>query len=443
MEIGIGWELVVIMTLVAANGFFAAAELAIVAARRGTLEAQAASGDRKAKLAIELANQPDRFLPTVQVGISLIGTCAGVFGGATLVEQLDQVIADSPLAFVREHHENIAMGIVVLSITFLSVVLGELVPKRLALRYANSWARHVARPMSVLSTIARPMAWFLGIATDLVLTLLRARDMKQPGISVEDIHHLLRMGGVEGVLDPVEQKLAMEAIRLGDRDVRAILRPRIDIDAMDVKTPAKEVLGTIAMAGFSRLPVYDEDLDHILGFIHLKDVLRQHYLGWNFDLRKLIRPALFVPATMKIDRLLVLFQEQRAQLAIVLDEFGGTLGLVTLDDVLDELVGNIASDRKLDAKNEIVRRDDGTWLVDGRASIDDVVKALELNGEAETSPRGYSTVAGLVLSRLGRIPSVGEKAQWNDLTLEVVDMDGQRIDRVLISSAPHSSNGST
>jgi putative hemolysin len=227
--------------------------------------------------------------------------------------------------------------------------------------------------------------------------------------------------------------VAMEALRLGERTVRDVMRPRIDLDALDVNTPAEEVIGSAAMAGFSRLPVYEGDLDHVIGFVHIKDLFRQIYLGWHIELRKLLKPALFVPESMPLDRLLELFQEQNNQLAVVLDEYGGTEGMVTLEDVIEELVGEIREGHQHDQQHMFVERGDNSWLVDGTFGVADLIKRLDLRVDEANESRSYSTVSGLVLHELGRIPSVGDTTQWNGLNLEVVDMDGQRIDRVLIT----------
>jgi putative hemolysin len=426
------WELLIIVGLVLANGFFAGAEIAIVAARRGRLEALAEAGDKKAKLALELAEQPDQFLPTVQVGITLVGTFAAVFGGARLVDYLSAALAKAPFPWIVQEQEQVALAIVVLGITFLSVVVGELVPKQLALANATGLARWVAAPIWTLAQIGRPAIFVLRHSTSAVLFLLGVRNSAPPGVSVEDIRHLIRLGAGEGALDPVEQRVALEALSLGDKNVRSIMRPRIDIDALEVDTPPKEVLGTIAMAGFSRLPVYEGDLDHIIGIVHLKDVARQQYLGWPIELRRLVRPPMFVPATLSVDRLLVLFREQGQQMAVILDEFGGTEGLVTFEDVLAELVGDCLAEQRAEDQ-EFVQRADNSWLVDGRVNIEDMIDRLQIKPADAASQRGYHTVAGLILTLLGRIPSIGDSADWEGIHLEVVDMDGQRIDRVMIS----------
>lgn len=426
------WEASVILVLILANGFFAGAEIAIIAARRGRLQQWADAGDRKAQIAIDLAENPNRFLPTVQIGITMLGTFAAAFGGATLVEQLAQWLRPLPFGPLAGREELLALVGVAVVITFFSVLLGELVPKRLALQNSAEIARWVALPMNRLATIAHPVVGLMGLTTNAVLLLLGRRQSEEPEVSMEDIFHMIQSGRAGGVLEPAEEKLAFEALRLGDRTARDIMRPRIDIDALDVDTPPDEILGAVAMSGFSRLPVYEGDLDHIIGFVHIKEVVRWSYLRLPFDLRRLLRPVLLVPETLPADRLLVMFQEQRSQVAIVLDEFGGTEGMVTLDDVLEELVGEIREGHERDERDRIVRRDQRSWLIDGGVNVDDMIEHLGLKRPV-SGPRGYSTVAGLVLFRLGRLPVVGERVEWEGLQLEVIDLDGKRIDRVLVT----------
>ena len=428
-------EILIIGALILANGFFSAAEIAVIAARRGRLQQRAEDGDRRAKLALELAADPARFLATAQVGITLIATFTATFGGANLVGDLGDALQTLPVPLLARNAHGVALVAVGLGITMATLVLGELVPKRLALRRAEQLSRMVAPTMSRLSRWAWPAVWLMSSATNAVLVLLHAEAKAEPSVSVDDIEHLIDTGTAEGVLEPVEKKVALEALRLGERTVRDIMRPRIDLDALDTETPAEEVMGAAAMAGFSRLPVYEGDLDHIIGFIHIKDLFLQQYLGRPIELRRLLRPALLVPETLPLDRLLELFQEKHNQLAIVLDEYGGTEGMVTLEDVVAELVGEIRDEHRRGQIEEFVQRDANSWLVDGRMSLDDFIRKLELREAAADEPREFSTVSGLILSLLGRIPSVGDSAEWQGLRLEVLDMDGQRIDRILVTRA--------
>lgn len=430
------WECLIILLLILGNGIFAGAEIAIINARKGRLRQLADAGDSAAQSALDLQADPNRFLPTVQVGITLLGMFAAAYGGQTLALKLQAVLEAGSWQFLIDNAAGIALNFVTLCIASVSLIFGELVPKRLALRHAEGFARLAAPIMTVVSTIARPFIWLMGKATNGVLYLLGVNGKDVTSVSLDDIEHLIGTGTAEGLVEPVEQRVALEALRLGERKVRDVMRPRIDLDAMDADTPPAEVLGAAIMAGFSRLPVYEKDLDHILGYVHIKDIFRQQYMGWPLDVRKMMRPALFVPETMPLDRLLHHFQEQHNQLAIVLDEFGGTEGMVTLEDVLQELVGDIHDDHQHDQEQHVVRRDDGSLLVDGTLSMSDLYKELELKPPAGDEDRGYSTISGLVLDELGRIPKIGETVLWRGYKLEVVDMDGQRIDRILLCPVP-------
>jgi putative hemolysin len=423
-------ELLIVLALILANGFFSGAEMAIVASKRGRLRQLAAEGDAAARTALELASSPDRFLPTVQIGITLVGTLAAAYGGDRLVSDFAALIEDYAPAWIADWARPIALVTFVALLSFVTLLLGELVPKRLALRRAESFARLAAPTMHWFSRLARPLVWVMSGATSGVLFLLGVRAQDGPSVSVDDIEHLLEAGRAEGVLEAVEQAVAAEALRLGERTVRDIMRPRIDLDALDIDTPGGEILGAIAMAGYSRLPVYEGSLDHILGYVSLKDVLRHTWMGWPLELRKMLHRALFVPETMPLDRLLGLFQREKNQLAIVLDEYGGTEGLVTLEDLLEELVGEIHDEHRGTATT-FVQRDDGSWLVDGSASVADLAERFGIRLDA--TPRDYTTISGLVLAELERIPSAGDTLRWQGLTIEVVDMDGRRIDKLLVS----------
>ncbi|HEV2972654.1 MAG TPA: hemolysin family protein [Pirellulales bacterium] len=426
------WEILIILVLILANGFFSAAEIAVIASRRGRLQRQAEEGDKRARQALELANDPGRFLPTVQVGITLIGTFTATFGGASLVHELAAYLEHVPVPLIANNAHGAAIVIVGLGITLATLVLGELVPKRLALRRAEQFARFAAPLLTVLSRIGRPAVWLMSSATNAVLMLAASDAKAEPTVSVADIEHMIDTGTAEGVLEAVEKKVAVEALRLGERTVRDVMRPRIDLDALDADTPADEVMGAVAMAGFSRLPVYERDLDHIVGFVHIKDIFLQQYLGRPIELRRLLHPALFVPETMPLDRLLELFQEKHNQLAVVLDEYGGTEGMVTLEDVLEELVGEIRDEHRREKTDLFVERAANTWLVDGMVSVSDLIERLKIRNAEGSESRGFSTISGLILDQLGRIPSVGDSTDWNDLHLEVVHMDGQRIDQILV-----------
>lgn len=422
-------DLIIIIVLVLANGIFSGAEMAIVASRRGRLRSLADAGDTKARTALDLASNPDRFLPTVQIGVTLVGTLAAAYGGERLVDSLADWLRTAwpGLAGVAE---PVALAAFVLGLSFVTLVVGELVPKRLALRNAEALARLAAPLIQFLSRLAAPLVWGLNLGTTAVLYLMGARGKQETTVSVDDIEQLLEAGRAEGVLEAVEQAVAAEALRLGESTVRDVMRARIDIDALDIDTPSDEIIGAIAMAGYSRLPVYEGSLDRILGYVAMQDVLRTSWMGWPLDLRRMMRGAVFVPETMPLDRLLELFRKERTPFAIVLDEYGGTDGLVTLDDVLSELVGEIHDDRRVHEPAEFVERADGSWLIEGGTAMRKLADWFGI--ELEAGPRDYETISGLVLAKLERLPTEGDSITWQGLIIEVVDMDGRRIDKLLV-----------
>ncbi|OAI56263.1 hypothetical protein AYO47_02200 [Planctomyces sp. SCGC AG-212-M04] len=425
-------EIVIIVLLVLLNGFFAGAEIAILTARRGRLEQLAKLGDRGAKLALLLSGDPGRFLSTIQVGITFVGTLAAAFAGAELSDPLAAWLKQSQWTLLRNYAGPISITLITVTVGFVSLVLGELVPKRLALQRAEPIARIVSFPMSIMSRVARPFVAILSAVSTAILFVFRVKGVDEPSVSVEDIEHLIETGHAEGVFNVSEKEVAMEALQLGDKKVKDILRPRVDMEALDVDTPQEEVMGAIAMAGFSRIPVYQETLDQVLGFVYIKDVFQQVYLGRPIELRKLLHKPLFVPDTMTLDKVLETFQENRTQLAIVVDEFGGTEGLVTMEDVLEELVGEIHDEHRKDHIQLYVQREDGSWLIDGTMPVHDFVELLHDQVPALKPPDDISTVSGVVLQKLERIPLVGEKVEWHGISMEVVDMDGARIDRILV-----------
>ncbi len=429
-------ELLIILALIIAHGLFSAAEIAVISADRNRLRQLRDEGDERAGLALDLAQNPNRFLPVMQAAVWLFGTLAAVVGGATLVGEIESWVETSPISIFSLLSMEIALTVVVVGLSLVSAVVGEVLPRRLAVRQATRLALVLARPLDRFARVVGPIVRGLRAATDMVVGLFGVGAASAQRTSLQEIRELIEVGTAEGIVDPVEQKLAFEALQLGDRTVRQIMKPRIDIDAVDIETPQEELLGVISMAGFSRLPVYERDLDHIIGFVHLKDVLRQHYLGWKLDLRKLVRPALVVPDTMRLDQLLVRFQEEHNQLAIVVDEFGATRGMVTLEDVLEELVGELLTDHHQRVEEQIVQRDAKTWLVEGSVSTADLLERLGRQHHLASAPRNVSSVAGLVLDRLGHIPAVGEKTNWQDLSFEVVALEHQRIDRLLVTIVP-------
>ena len=429
-------QFAVIILLMLANGFFAASEIAIVSARRGRLQQRAESGNRGAHVALELAQEPNRFLATVQVGISLIGTFAAAIGGDALAGPLARRL--SPVVGPGSANA-VALMLVVLLITYLSLILGELVPKRLAMQQAEAVATFVAPIMRLIARLAAPIVWFLTVSTQAVLTLLGCGRAVEAPVTEEDVLSLVREGAQVGTVEPTEQQIIQNVFELTDRTVRSIMTPRTALMAVALDTPFDVAVERVLASGYSRIPVYEGSLDNVVGILHVKDLLGALYrrVGGQMppSLRDLLHPPVFVPGHLRVAALRQSFQQGQTHMVVVVDEYGQVDGIVTLEDVLEELTGDIADEYDA-ADMTVVRRPDGSFLVDGRLSYPDAVDRIGLppRDELELEDLGdFDTVAGFLLVLLGHIPRVGEAATWHGWRFEVVDMDGVRIDRVLIS----------
>jgi putative hemolysin len=426
-------QLLIIVILTLANGFFSSSEIAVVSSRRGRLQNRAEAGSRGARIALQLAEEPNRFLATVQVGISLIGTFAAAFGGDALSEPLAATIAP----YVGEGYANgIALGLVVLFITYLSLILGELVPKRLALQNAEAVATFVAPIMQTISRIAAPVVWVLTISTQSILFLLGRSKHEEEQVTEEDVMSLVREGTAGGTLEASEQEMIERVFNFTDRTAREIMTPRPEIVAVELNAPMSEVLARITEQGYSRIPVYEESIDHIAGIVYAKDLLLAAQQtaegGEPTQLKDLVRPPVFVLEHQRIASVLRQFKQTRTHLALVLDEYGQTDGLVTLEDVLEELAGDI-SDEYDETNTMIIERPDGSFLVDGLMTYGDAQRRIGLPAKDSLSDLpDFDTIAGLVLAVLGRIPSAGQQLTIPGWALEVMDMDGVRIDKVLV-----------
>ena len=423
------FEILIIIGLILANGFFAASEIAIVSARKSRLEQQALLGQRGAAAALELAENPNRFLSTVQVGITLISTFAAVFGGASLADALAIALGDVPL--LAPYANTVALGLVVVLISYLSLILCELTPKRLALQSAEAVSSVVAPFMRFLSRVAGPVVTFLTFSTELVLRLLGRHQVVGMPVTEDDIIALVREGTSEGTVEVAEQELIANVFHFTGQAVRSLMTPRTQIVAVEVGVPFTDALRTIIESGYSRVPVYRETLDSVSGILYVKDVLQAWGQEHPPDLEALLRPAMFVLERQRAPEAFKQLKQVRGGMAMVIDEYGQVSGLVTMEDLLEEVVGEI-EDEYDEARDAIVRRDDGSYLIDGLLSFADVRARLDLPEVTDLSPgQEFETLAGFVLARLGHIPAPGEVVEWHGYKFEVVDMDGRRIDKVL------------
>lgn len=422
------WEILIVILLVVLNGFFAMSELAVVSSRRARLQQMADAGNKGASVAIELLIEPGRFLSTVQVGITLIGILAGAYGGATLAEELGAYLSQYTL--FEKHSEAVAFGLIVIFITYLSLIVGELVPKRLALNNAERIAAFVARPMRFLSVWGGPLVSFLGASTESVLRLFGIAGSRDSTVTEEEIKSMIAEGTAAGVFEPAEKEMINAVLRLADRPVRAIMTPRPDIVWLDISDPVETIRREITESGHSRFPVSQGALDELLGIVQTKDLLDRMLKGNSLDVRGVLQKPLVVHEGVRVLRLLELFKGSSVQIATIVDEYGSIEGIVTLTDILSAIAGSVVTEPGGDVEPEAVRREDGSWLMDGMLSIDEVEHRVGLQNMRGDSD--YHTLAGFVLSQFGHLPGVSEHFTWNGVRFEVVDVDGQRIDKILI-----------
>jgi putative hemolysin len=425
-------DLLVILALLLVNGVFAMSEMAIVAARKTRLEHRAEDGDAGARAALDLAAHPGNFLSTVQIGITLVGVLAGAFGSAGIAEVLAARFAEVP--WLDRYAEPLAFGVVVASITYLSLVIGELVPKRIALSSPERVAALVARPMRLVARVGAPLVALLTGSTNVVFRALGMRATVDPAVTEQDIRAMVEQGAEAGVVQTAEHAIVENAFRLGDRQVGSIMTPRPDIVWVDVASPPAELRGHLTRLRRPRVLVCEGDVDNALGVVHAEDLLAGCLAGDALDLRAALHQPLFVPETMPVFRLLEEFRRSRQRVALVLDEYGGVQGEVSVDDIVEALVGELPERGESD-QPEIVREPDGTWVVDGAAAVEDLTATLDVDLPAEER-RDYRTVAGLVMTRLGHLPAVGDWVDVGDLHLQVEEMDGRRIAQVRVSTAP-------
>jgi putative hemolysin len=429
--LGLWVEIVLILVLVIANGIFSMSETAIVSSRQARLQQRADNGDAGARIAFGLTENPNIFLATVQIGITLIGVLSGAFGGATAARSLAALLAK--IGPIAPYADQIALILVVLVITYLSLIIGELVPKRLALNNPEGIAARVAGPMSTIARLGSPVVRLMSASTDGMLRLLRVRKKNEPPITAEEIGVLLEQGARAGVFRASEQEMVEAVFDLADDPVAAIMTPRPSVHWLDIDDPEEHQRRQIVETNHTRFPVCQDDLDRVVGVVRTKDLLNQILSGKPLDVAGSAHPALFVPESLSALELLERFRRSREQLALVVDEFGGIAGLVTLQDVLEAIVGHIPA-AGAPTNPMMVARPDGSWLLDGALAFDDAAELLGLDPEAGNQG-GFHTLAGYILAELGHIPAVGERLSIPGLDVEVVDMDGNRIDQLLVTPA--------
>jgi putative hemolysin len=420
-------EILLLLALVVFNGSLAMPEIALVTARRARLARLAEAGDQAAAVAVRLGEDPNRFLSTIQVGITSIGVLSGIIGEAAFVLPVTAWL--ETLGLGHDTSVVIATGLVVAGITYVSIVVGELVPKRLGQIDPEGIARRVARPMSALSVVARPFVVLLAWSTSTLLRLLGQSGQGSPPITEDEIEALLQEGSDAGVIDQSEHHMVRNVFRLDDRQIGSLMVPRGEINWLDLNLPLAENLARMERSEHSRFPVCRGGLDEIVGVAQMKQLFNQSLRTGGVDLAADLQPATFVPESLTGMELLEEFRANGTQMAFVVDEYGDVLGLVTLQDVLEAVTGEFVPRNPEDAW--AAAREDGSWLIDGLIPIPELKDRLALRAVPDEERGRYHTLAGMLLLLLGRLPQTGDEAQWEGWRLEIVDMDGKRINKIM------------
>ena len=423
-------QIAVLFALTLLNGVFAMSELAVVSSRKARLQTLADTGSAGARTALRLAEDPSRFLSTVQIGITMVGIVAGAYGGSTLGERLGAWLVTLP--GLAEFGRPLGVGLVIVTITYTSIVLGELIPKRVALRNPEAVAALIARPMLLLSRAAAPFVWLLGVSTDGLLRLLGLAGGREETVTEEEVRSMISEGTLAGIFDPREKEMIDGVLRIADLTVRAVMTPRPDVVWLDVGDAPEVVIPEVIKAGHSRFPICRGDLDEVVGVVHARDLLEAGFFGKSLNLPGLAAEALVVHDRTPVLRLLDLIKQSGQHMAIVVDEYGTVEGICTVTDILEAIAGDLPEGGEPADADGVVRRADGSWLVEGWLPVEQVEAATGLKGlRAEGS--SYHTLAGFVLHQLGHVPVAGETVTVCGIRFEVVDMDGRRIDKVLIA----------
>ncbi len=423
------FELSIIFFLLVVNGVFSMAEIAVVSARKARLRHLADGGDGRARAALELAESPNSFLSTVQIGITLVGVLAAAFSGASMAEKLAGFLSRAD--WLAPYADNLSFALIVTGLTYFSLVIGELAPKRLGLRNPEGVARWLAGPMRKLSAIASPLVRVLGSSTELLLRMLRLKPVQEATVTEEEVKLLVKEGMRAGVFHPSEPAMIEGVMALDRIAVRELMTPRSKIIWVNVQDSHEAICHRMLASGHTTFPIYDGNRDHVIGFISVKSLCRRLASSAPVVVKDLMTPAVVVAASQSASGLLERFKRTRIHVALVADEFGGIIGLVSLHDIMEAIVGDMPSPDER-AKPRALRRDDGSWLVDGMLDVDEFERQLpdfKLHPEKE---RDYQTFAGFIVKHFGHVPQEGEKFQLHGYEVDVIDMDGHRVDKVLL-----------
>jgi putative hemolysin len=422
-------ELGVILLLIIINGIFVMSEIALVSSRKALLKQLANDGDKGSRTALELAGTPNRFLSTAQVGITFISILTGAFGGATIASEMEDKLNSIPALTPYSHIAGIVL--VVMGISYVSLVLGELVPKRLGMSSPEKVASAIASPFNMLSVLLSPVVQILSISTDVILKIIRIKPSAELPVTEEEIKLLIDEGTRAGVFEETEQDIVERVFRLSDRRAASLMIPRADIHWLDIEDSAAEITHKVSDSDYPLFPVCRGGLDDILGVVRARDMLSCSLRDQHVDLRASLMPPQFIPESMPALKILELFKQSGVHVALVIDEYGSIQGLVTLKDILEAIVGDMPYINR-PTEPQATKREDGSWLVDGMLPIDEFKELFNLKRLPEEDSGYYQTLGGFVMMHLGRIPSAGDRFVWNGLRFEVVDMDDNRIDKLII-----------
>jgi putative hemolysin len=418
-------EILIIFFLIILNGLFSMSEIALISARKNRLETAAKKGNKNAKTALDLANSPNEFLSTVQIGITLIGILTGIYSGDKITQDVQNFIASFPV--LKPYSESIGIGVVVVVLTFFSLVLGELLPKRIGLNYPEAIAKAVAVPMKVVSKITMPFIWLLTKSTDFILDVFKIKPTADGKVTEEEIKAIIKEGTEGGEVQEIEQDIVERVFHIGDRKVNSLMTHRKSVVFLSLDDTLEEIKEKVLHELHSVYPVCKENLDEMQGIVLLKDLFVGFDKG-NFNLNEIIKePVYFIEHTTAY-KALENFKKSKIHYALVTDEYGIFQGIITLNDILEALVGDASEFYEDDFK--LIAREDGTWLVDGHYSLHDFLTYFDL--DELTTDYDVTTVSGLIMTELGNIPKTGEKLIWNKLEFEVIDMDGVKIDKLLV-----------
>ena len=421
-------ELVIILFLVILNGIFSLSEIALVSSRKARLETDARNGDRRAEEALKLAESPNRFLATVQIGITLIGILTGIFSGDSLTDQISAFVSQFPQ--LQPYANSIAVTLTVVLITYLSLVLGELVPKRIGLSNPEGIAKFMARPMNVLSKLTAPFISLLAFSSDLLIKILNIKP-NASAVTEEEIKSLIQEGTSGGVIEEIEQEIVQNVFQLGDRRITSLMTNRQEMVFLDVEATVEENRQSIIEHRHSHYPLCRGSVDEMIGLINSKDFLGKDLDDQLTRLEEIKRDILYIPESNMAYQVLERFREKRQYVGIIVDEYGGVLGMVTLNDIVDALVGDISDTNEFEF--EIVDRGDGSYLIDAQIPFDDFLDYFDIVLQNRRELTGFDTLGGFALQIIKDIPKTGETFSWQDFEFEIVDMDKSRIDKILVT----------